>query len=743
MSSLEFSESMEEIGRRSIPATLTRLMTLTNDAVFVFEGSGKILYANTFAHMLLGTTFSLSDYYIQNLFWSKNSIKPAYHDFSGDNTNYFADEKIGSMVGFAQDGTLSICNLGMESTHPVCVSVRCDKVSSPGNIYLLVAQSCDKNSPLDWKGRRLVAELRQANHRLSGTLNIVLDTLNAQDVASLFTQVLEEITDTMEASGTIVYLADKDGFHLQGATQTCMNLGVPGFLSYDRVYDPLSMGAQSAVRFHLLPPSKLQLMEGPVKFRDIVDEETGESHKIYSYLLPPFKSFISVPVWFGGHIVALIMVGWTYVHPISRDDARLMDAVAQYLSVQIVGALKTLRQERVQRLNRLESQIHDRLSALPSLNQDSVLRELQVVCKELRAYISPIKTSKFKDATLVDLPFSGISTVPQRFCNGVLAHNKDEVRIISVVPQGEFSSWLESRGEPCQGVLVDAGEVFDAHQAFLVLREETREPLEDIEISFLYNLGFMIRELAEGLKARQQDKRISQALQTGMKNVLQEVEGITSTGIYSSATADAFVGGDFYDLIRLDKHRACVIMGDVSGKGVEAASVSAAVKTALAAYAWTGLKPAQMVRTLNKFLLGFSRLETFATLFVGIIDLDGKKMEYCSAGHPPALLYRKEQKDIDSLDVQSGVVGAFEEMQYRSGQVSFDTGDILFLYTDGVTEARDTMGAFFGERGLREAVLDEAEFGVEHILDKMLARLDRFTSRHLDDDVAMLALRFD
>ena len=184
-------------------------------------------------------------------------------------------------------------------------------------------------------------------------------------------------------------------------------------------------------------------------------------------------------------------------------------------------------------------------------------------------------------------------------------------------------------------------------------------------------------------------------------------------------------------------------MGDVSGKGVEAASVSAAVKTALGAYSWQGLAPAHMVRLLNEFLLGFSRLETFATLFVGMVDLRGGRLTYCSAGHPPAFLVRASTGAIEALDVQSGVVGAFHEMTYRNGRVSLGAGDVLLLYTDGTTEARATDGAFFGEDGLRDAVMREAPRGFVGLLGRLLDALDRFTSRHLEDDVAMVALRFD
>ena len=133
------------------------------------------------------------------------------------------------------------------------------------------------------------------------------------------------------------------------------------------------------------------------------------------------------------------------------------------------------------------------------------------------------------------------------------------------------------------GAVLDLGCLWGKRRTYLVLREAGAEPLDEVELSFLRAVAHDIRGLVLGDEARNQDKRIAQALQTGMRNELQNVEGISTQGIYSSATAAAVIGGDFYDLIRLPHKRACVIMGDVSGKGVEAASVSAAVRTALGA----------------------------------------------------------------------------------------------------------------------------------------------------------------
>ena len=98
---------------------------------------------------------------------------------------------------------------------------------------------------------------------------------------------------------------------------------------------------------------------------------------------------------------------------------------------------------------------------------------------------------------------------------------------------------------------------------------------------------------------------------------------------------------------------------------------------------------------------------------------------------------------METLDEQSGVVGAFRGMTYHDGHVSLSEGDRILLYTDGATEARNPSGAFFGEQGLRDAVMEEAAGDFDDMLDRLLERIDVFTERSLDDDVAMVVLRFD
>ena len=601
----------------------------------------------------------------------------------------------------------------------------------------------------DWVPReeheRVVEELRRSNRRLSGTLKIVLDTLDSQNVSTLFSRVLEEITEAMDAWGTLMYLAEADGYHLRGASRSLDGVSVSRFFSFNRTLDLLTTRAAKTLRLRVKAPGKEALRRGRLSVRDVIDEATDEIHCVGVEAAPPFVSYYAVPVWFGGHVVALFEVGWPQVHPLTQEDADLLDAVGQYLSVQLVGAFSAMRTQREGRLRDASSQIREELLAHDEMTNELIDGVFKRAAFELSALAAPLHVNSYQNTLVAILPRMGVTLIPVDLSSLAPATEspEDAVSVVALPESSELSVWLDDLGEPCIGALLDAGKVAGQRRACLFLRELGEEPFDDLDLAFLRGVARDVVAAARGEEARSKDRRISQALQTGMKNELQQVDGITAEGSYTSATAAAFVGGDFYDLIRLPGSKACVVMGDVSGKGVEAASVSAAVKTALAAYAWEGLRPAHMVRLLNDFLLGFSRLETFATLFVGVIDLERGTLTYCSAGHPPALLVRRRNHELQMLEVQSGVVGAFREMAYKNGTVTLQEGDMLLLYTDGTTEARARDGRFFGEDGLRDAVARHVDAGVPGLCDALLSELDSFTDRTLEDDVALVALRFD
>lgn len=752
----------------TVAATLSQLLRLTSDAVIVFNMEGTVLLANEEAESLFakedGTIAGLDVRFLFTPANQENLQKP----FSVELLPFAIDGSTSMVVAPAQDGASQV------------LSVRADYVGAPTQAIVLTASKLrDMASPMQ-DDERMVLDLRRANKRLSGALQIVLDTLDSEDMGQLIERVLEELSETVEADGALIYLAEQDGYHLHGATESLRSASldrIPRYFAFNSSLERLTFYSEHALRLHTMPLNSSALKQGRVKKRNLVNEETREVITVDASHLPPFTSFLVVPVWFGGHIVALIEVGWERKRALLVEDARLLDSIANYLSVQLVGALSAMRTQRRDTLREALARVRQGLlhsaaegekisgerlqQVMRSVGTDLNAQVFSVDCCEVTGNITLHTLGAEQAATVVDGARGAAEAGGVQAAAGTggaqdvgkqialpstvegLKTGEGEASVKEVELESELSRALAAQGLPCKGAVLFLGKFAGEQHTWLFLREENAEPLSDIELDFLDRVMLLVHSLAVGAEESQQNKHISQALQSGMKNELQQVEGISAEGIYSSATADAFVGGDFYSMIKLPGRRACIIMGDVSGKGIEAASISSAVKTALSAYAWEGRTPARMVATLNEFLLGFSRVETFATLFVGIVDLATSSLTYCSAGHPPAILVSAQSGDAELLDVQSGVVGAFHDMEYKNGTVRLHEGDILLLYTDGTTEARSPEGAFFGETGLRDMIMNEVPQGFDGLLNRFLSTLDRYTGRRLDDDVAMVALRFD
>lgn len=752
----------------TVAATLSQLLRLTSDAVIVFNMEGMVLLANEEAESLFakedGTIAGLDVRFLFTPANQENLQKP----FFVESLPFAIDGSTSMVAAPAHDGTSQV------------LSVRADYVGAPTQAIVLTASKLrDLANPMH-DDERMVLDLRRANKRLSGALQIVLDTLDSEDMGQLIERVLEELSETVEADGALIYLAEQDGYHLHGATESLKSVSlnrIPRYFAFNSSLERLTFYSEHALRLHTMPLNSGALKQGRVKKRNLVNEETREVITVDASHLPPFTSFLVVPVWFGGHIVALIEVGWERKRVLLVEDARLLDSIANYLSVQLVGALSAMRTQRRDTLREALARVRQGLlhsaaegekisgerlqQVMRSVGTDLYAQVFSVDCCEVTGNITLHALGTEQAVAAVDGVRGAAEAGGVQAAAGTvgvqdggkqialpstvegLKTGEGEASVKEVELDSALSRALAAQGLPCKGAVLFLGKFAGEQHTWLFLREENAEPLSDIELDFLDRVMLLVHSLAVGAEESQQNKHISQALQSGMKNELQQVEGISAEGIYSSATADAFVGGDFYSMIKLPGRRACIIMGDVSGKGIEAASISSAVKTALSAYAWEGRTPARMVATLNEFLLGFSRVETFATLFVGIVDLAASSLTYCSAGHPPAILVSAQSGDAELLDVQSGVVGAFHDMEYKNGTVRLHEGDILLLYTDGTTEARSPEGAFFGETGLRDMIMNEVPQGFDGLLNRFLSTLDRYTGRRLDDDVAMVALRFD
>jgi serine phosphatase RsbU (regulator of sigma subunit) len=231
---------------------------------------------------------------------------------------------------------------------------------------------------------------------------------------------------------------------------------------------------------------------------------------------------------------------------------------------------------------------------------------------------------------------------------------------------------------------------------------------------------------------------IASTLQQSLLDVPEQTHGIDFGHLYRSATLEASVGGDFYDVFEVDDRRVALLIGDVSGHGVEAARIAILVKDIVYAFSRRSSVPSDVVASTNELLLG-KRIRGFVTLFFAVLDPSTGLLTYCSAGHPNALVV-DSGGHVRLLEAASPPVGIFPGTTWKDGEVLLTENDLLFLYTDGLIEARRS-GEFFGQDGLVNAIVAAIDLTSEELPKQVLDTALAFTDGVLADDVALLALR--
>jgi sigma-B regulation protein RsbU (phosphoserine phosphatase) len=201
------------------------------------------------------------------------------------------------------------------------------------------------------------------------------------------------------------------------------------------------------------------------------------------------------------------------------------------------------------------------------------------------------------------------------------------------------------------------------------------------------------------------------------------------------------VGGDYHDLISLSRGRLGVAIGDVSGKGVPAALLMSMLHAGLHAQVNGAAAVAEVARRMNRILYHATSHEKYATFFFGIFDpVDGRFL-YTNAGHNlPLVLHR--DGTIDRLREGGLVLGVMEDASYREASIPVGAGDLLVLYTDGVTEATDRKGEEYGEARLVETVRRHAGLGAAEIVRAVREDVAAFSrAPGFDDDFTLIVVR--
>ena len=203
------------------------------------------------------------------------------------------------------------------------------------------------------------------------------------------------------------------------------------------------------------------------------------------------------------------------------------------------------------------------------------------------------------------------------------------------------------------------------------------------------------------------------------------------------------VGGDFYDFFFIDENQLCFCVGDVSGKGVPAALFMAVSKTLIKSRATDEFSSAAILSWVNSELAAENDSAMFVTVFLAILDVKSGELVYTNAGHNPPYIKRADGS-LEPVDERHGpVVGALEDLEYREDRTTLSKGDVIFLYTDGVTEAMNTDGALFSKERLAD-LLESREFlSAEDAVRSTLRSVQQFVEgAEQSDDITLMSVQF-
>lgn len=240
----------------------------------------------------------------------------------------------------------------------------------------------------------------------------------------------------------------------------------------------------------------------------------------------------------------------------------------------------------------------------------------------------------------------------------------------------------------------------------------------------------------------QRERRIAETLQRGLlPEIPERIPNFELAHFYTPAWQEAAIGGDFYDFMEVGKETYGLEIGDVSGKGLEAAVVTAMAKYVIRAYTAEDAEPAVVLERTNNAIVKYTESELFITLVYGVLNTKTRRFRYGSAGHEPMLVYRAKEHAVAYEDAHGTAAGLIPDEEYLTRECALEPGDMIVMYTDGLTDARSPGHEFLGHDRLAEMVRELAGRSAREFLQELMKRVQDYVGGQFADDIAVLVVR--
>ncbi len=314
-----------------------------------------------------------------------------------------------------------------------------------------------------------------------------------------------------------------------------------------------------------------------------------------------------------------------------------------------------------------------------------------------------------------------------------------ELSTVVCLPLRQSQSF-EGSGEFSLKVNVLGAIYLDSRKATAILSTISEGLLES-----LANDASAVLMNAKLLRESREKEKLEMELHTAreiQESLLPEIHGTYQTfEACAQNTPSRKISGDYYDLIQLVDGRTAFVIADVSGKGISAAILTSLVQGVLFSEVSRHKNLLESIGNVNRFLVQRSNMGKFVSLFIGILDSDGK-LTYINAGHNPPFLVKQSGEWVE-LEARGMVLGVIEQAVLEERTIDLKSGDVLCLYTDGVTEAHGPGGELFGEERLRNTLITNRALNSESILQAVIDTVTNHTTElPRSDDLTLLIVKY-
>ena len=500
------------------------------------------------------------------------------------------------------------------------------------------------------------------------------------------------------------------------------------------------------------PPIVESLREGNITQSNDIEEDprlTPENRVTFRAL--KFRSFLSIPLHRAGRWVAVLAVHYEQARVWTQEEAELLTTVVErtWLAVENAHLFRETqrRTEWEALLNQIGAAVRSTLD--PEAITEAAVSALGPGLEADRCYF--VRYNQTRDHGTVfpewlrpgvdQKTLVGLTRPMSRFSvNRDAAFKAGRRQVVN-----DTMAYSPEDAAPLLALDVRALmrlpiEIGDQMTAIGVAMAHTPRQWTEEEVQLVENVGTIVRSALESAHVQQRERNIAQQLQAALLPPAPDnLPGLALASHYSPALAEAGVGGDFFDVFSVNEGCTALVVADLAGKGLQAASQVATVRNMLRFALYKGITTAEAVIETHNILVKHDLLTGFATLFVGLFDHEQRTLTYVNCGQEPGLVLRVASREIERLEPTGPVLGGFGPGSYEQQTVHLFEGDIIALFTDGLTEIGPNRTALLEVDGVINLLRSVPRTDDPHaIVKQIIASVDAYAGGGVRDDIALL-----